>query len=91
MFASDLPGATPVPTYRNALLAAHAAAILFGLTGILGALIDAQATAITFGRAAFAVLALGMVAQRRQRSVLRALTWRKLVVLAVTGALLASH
>ena len=91
MFASDLPGATPVPTYRNALLAAHAAAILFGLTGILGALIDAQATAITFGRAAFAVLALGVVAQLRQRSVLLALTWRKLAVLAVTGALLASH
>ena len=91
MYTSDIAGATPVPVYRNALIAAHVAAILFGLTGILGALIDADATAITFGRAAFAILALGAVAQLQRRPVLRALTWRKLGVLVVTGALLTSH
>ena len=40
------------------LLAIHLVAFLFGMTGILGSLIEADANTITFGRAAFAVLAL---------------------------------
>ncbi|SDI71045.1 EamA domain-containing membrane protein RarD [Pseudomonas flavescens] len=91
MFASDISGSTPVPAHRNALVAAHIAAVLFGLTGILGALIEANATAITFGRAAFAILALGAVSQLQRRPVLRAMNWKKFGMLAVTGALLTSH
>jgi hypothetical protein len=36
----------------------HFAAFLFGMTGILGTLIDADSNVITFGRAVFAVVAL---------------------------------
>ena len=40
------------------MLAIHLVAFLFGMTGILGSLIQADANTISFGRAAFAVLAL---------------------------------
>jgi drug/metabolite transporter (DMT)-like permease len=39
----------------------HLAAFLFGMTGILGSLIEASPATITFGRAMFAVLALALV------------------------------
>lgn len=40
------------------MLAIHLVAFLFGMTGILGSLIEADPNTITFGRAAFAVLSL---------------------------------
>ena len=40
------------------ILGIHLAAFLFGMTGILGTLIEADSNAITFGRALFAVLTL---------------------------------
>lgn len=42
----------------TSMLAIHLVAFLFGMTGILGSLIEADANTITFGRAVFAVLAL---------------------------------
>ncbi|WP_069865385.1 DMT family transporter [Pseudomonas citronellolis] len=91
MLTSDLPHTTCASAHRNALLVAHVAAVLFGLTGILGALIQADASVITYGRAAFAIVALGAVAQLQRRPLLRGLGWRKIGVLALTGALLTSH
>ena len=82
-------------THRNALrgahIAAHGAAILFGLTGIFGALIDAGAVVITFGRAAFAVAALAAFALAQGKSLLGGLTRARLAVLTASGALLALH
>lgn len=78
-------------THRAALTAAHIAAVLFGLTGIFGALIHADATVITSGRAAFAVLALGLYSLLQRRSLLRDMTGPRLATLAVTGLLLAIH
>jgi drug/metabolite transporter (DMT)-like permease len=78
-------------THRNALTAAHLAAILFGLTGIFGALIQAGAVVITFGRAAFAVAALAAFALARGTSLLRGLSRARLAILAASGALLALH
>lgn len=43
---------------KRDILSIHIAAFLFGMTGILGTLIDADSNVITFGRALFAVLAL---------------------------------
>ncbi|WP_395405834.1 DMT family transporter [Pseudoduganella sp. UC29_106] len=77
-------------THRSALTLAHIAAVLFGLTGVFGALIRADATVITFGRAAYAVGALAMVAGLRKRPLLR-LGVRQAGVLAATGVLLAAH
>lgn len=78
-------------THRAALTAAHIAAVLFGLTGIFGALIHADATVITSGRAAFAVLALGLYSLLQRRSLLRDMTGTRLATLAGTGLLLAVH
>ncbi|WP_449433687.1 DMT family transporter [Pseudomonas putida] len=77
--------------HRNALFVAHVAALLFGLTGILGALIAADASIITFGRATFAFIALGFVAGLKGTRLLDALTLRNLPILGLTGALLATH
>ncbi|MFK3766105.1 DMT family transporter [Pseudomonas putida] len=90
MFATQT-GAASSLAHRNALINAHIAAVLFGLTGILGALIHADATVITFGRAAFAIIALGLVAQVQRRPLFAVLRWRELALMCLTGALLASH
>ncbi|NHZ94234.1 DMT family transporter [Massilia sp. CCM 8734] len=70
---------------------AHSAALLFGLTGVFGALIRADATVITFGRAAFALVALALFALARQRPLLRGLDRYKLCMLVASGMLLAAH
>ncbi|BAP43200.1 DMT superfamily drug/metabolite transporter [Pseudomonas sp. StFLB209] len=89
--SSNVAQASCATVHRNALISAHIAAILFGLTGILGALIQADSSIITFGRAAFAVLALGAFAQLQGRPVFSGLNGRKLAVLAVSGVFLTSH
>jgi drug/metabolite transporter (DMT)-like permease len=77
--------------YRTALTSAHLTAILFGLTGIFGALIHASAGVITFGRAAFAMLALAVFAQLQGRPLLRDLSRVKLAIYCVSGLMLAAH
>lgn len=49
---------------QQGLLFAHLAAVLFGMTGVLGALIHADPAYITFGRALLAALCLALVAWR---------------------------
>ncbi len=78
-------------SHRSALAMAHVAAVLFGLTGIFGALIHADATVITFGRAAFAVAALALFALIQQRPLLRGLDRYKLCMVILSGLLLAAH
>ena len=48
---------------RNALLAIHLGALLFGLSGIFGKLAETTPLVITLGRALFAVLALALFAR----------------------------
>ncbi|MFV3402411.1 MULTISPECIES: DMT family transporter [Pseudomonas] len=91
MIATSITAADSSGGHRNALLAAHIAAVLFGLTGILGHLIEADASLITFGRATFAFIALGFVAGLKGTRLLDALKWRNIPVLALTGGLLAAH
>ena len=76
---------------RHALLAIHIAAPLFGLTGIFGELIQADAMVITAGRAGFAVISLFMVSRLLGASPLRGLDLRSMGVLAAAGAMLATH
>lgn len=47
MIATSIPVAGAATGHRNALLVAHIAAVLFGLTGILGHLIEADASITT--------------------------------------------
>lgn len=77
--------------YRTALTSAHITALLFGLTGIFGALIHASASVITFGRAAFALLALAVFAHLQDRALLRGLNLKKLSIYALSGLMLAAH
>jgi drug/metabolite transporter (DMT)-like permease len=46
---------------KRDILGIHLAAFLFGMTGILGTLIDADSNVITFGRALFAALVLSPI------------------------------
>lgn len=78
-------------TRQRALLSIHFAAVLFGLTGIFGELIQTEATLITAGRAAFAVVAL-LAFMRWQGSSARAgIDRRSAAVLTVAGIMLAIH
>jgi len=78
-------------TVRRALFAIHLAAILFGLTGVFGELIDSDATVISLGRAVFAVLALALFARASRRPIARGMTGRRLAMLTGAGILLAVH
>ena len=75
----------------SALAAAHGAAVLFGLTGILGALIRFDAVAITAGRAGFAAAALLVLALAQRRPLLQGLGLRRAGIVLASGFLLAVH
>lgn len=55
-------------TRRNALLAIHFGALMFGLSGVFGKLAVSDPLTITFGRALFAVLALLLAAKLLPRN-----------------------
>ncbi len=76
---------------RNALLAIHLGALLFGLSGIFGKLAATTPNMIAGGRALFAILALGLTAVLwRNRNALR-LNLRQVSLLAIGGLLLGAH
>ena len=76
--------------HRTALGALHIGALFFGLTGVFGKLASAAPSIIVFGRAAFAVLALGLFARLAGSAwrPLQAQDWRRL---GLGGVLLAGH
>lgn len=78
-------------TERNALLAIHLGALLFGLSGIFGKLVNAAPLAIVGGRAVFAVIALALFAQLFNQSHGNRPSARQLAMLALGGLLLGSH
>ena len=79
-------------TRTQSLFAVHLVAVLFGATGVLGELITADPAFITWGRAAFAVLALALfgrlLLKQPRLSVLGHGRW---VALLCSGAVLALH
>ena len=76
---------------RNALLAIHLGALMFGLAGIFGKLAETTPNMIAAGRSVFAVLALGLALLLwRQRT----LGWpglRQAALLGLGGLLLGAH
>lgn len=78
-------------TRQSALFAIHIAAILFGLTGIFGELIQADAMVITAGRASFAVVALFIFIRYQGGSLLQGLKRGNIWVLLAAGGMLAIH
>ena len=77
-------------THRNALLAIHFGALMFGLSGVFGKLAHSAPLIITFGRALFAVLAL-ILAARLLRSAGAHPSLRQRGGLILGGLLLGSH
>lgn len=78
-------------TDRQALWMAHIAAVLFGLTGIFGALINSSAEMITFGRALFAVAGLFLILLWQKKSIIQGITRFEGWMLLLSGSLLAIH
>lgn len=78
-------------TRSRAIVSIHAAAILFGLTGIFGELINADAAVITAGRAGFAVVTLLVVGRTVGTSILRTINVQNMGVLSAAGVMLAIH
>lgn len=77
---------------RQAQVAVHVTAVLFGLTGIFGELIQASATLITAGRASFASAALLLfLLQARHRPRIPGRQRLQIWVLLLAGAFLAVH
>lgn len=76
---------------RQARISIHLAALLFGLTGIFGELIQASAVLITAGRALFAVLALYLVIRHGGHKQGARPSLPELGVLGLAGVLLAAH
>ena len=77
-------------TRRNALLAVHFGALMFGLSGVFGKLAASDPLTITFGRALFAVLALLLAAQLLPRNGARP-TVRQRAGLILGALLLGGH
>lgn len=78
-------------THRKALVMAHIAAVLFGLTGIFGALIESSAEMITFGRALFAVGGLAVILLIQKKSFVNGISRFQAMMLFLSGSLLALH
>lgn len=77
-------------THRNALLAIHFGALMFGLSGVFGKLAQSTPLIITLGRALFAVLALTLAA-RLLRSAGAPPSHRQRWGLIAGGLLLGGH
>ncbi|MCU7649837.1 DMT family transporter [Pseudomonas piscis] len=78
-------------TPRTALGALHIGALMFGLTGVFGKLAAASPAVIVFGRAAFAVLALGFFARLASNAPWQRLATGDWLRLLLSGLLLAGH
>lgn len=88
LFFETLALMTP---HNKGLLCAHLTAVLFGMTGILGALIQAHPLFITFGRAAFACLCLYFAALFYKTHLSQHLNRTQLLKLLFSGTMLAIH
>lgn len=75
--------------HRTALLALHLGAVFFGLSGIFGKLALAAPLVIVFGRALFAMAALGAYTQFGEKTA--RLNGRQRMALAAVGLLLGAH
>ncbi len=91
MARSNPPIASSPISHGRALLYVHVVALCFGIVGVIGHLITADASAITLGRALCAVLTLICVGRLQRRPLLGVLTPAQLFVLIITGCLLAAH
>jgi drug/metabolite transporter (DMT)-like permease len=84
------PAANPAPNHRMGLIQIHLAALLAGLTGIIGKVLTVGPEVITAGRTVIACAALAIVAWCMGVS-LRIASRRDWVRIAASGVFLAAH
>lgn len=77
--------------HHKGLLFAHTAAILFGMTGILGALIQTDASIITLGRSVFAFSSLFIASTLLNIPLRQRFHHRLIYSLIFSGILLSAH
>lgn len=78
-------------TRTQALFSVHVVALLFGACGILGELIDADASVITWGRAAFAVIVLILASRYASSGGKGLFQHGRWLALIFSGGMLAIH
>lgn len=78
-------------TRRSALLQMHAAAVLFGISGIFGKLIISGVAVLVFGRALFAVLSLSFLLVKSGQLPWQNLSIQRIFNLLAMGLLLVAH
>ncbi|MBK5071570.1 DMT family transporter [Budviciaceae bacterium CWB-B4] len=78
-------------TRGSALWQMHAAAVLFGISGIFGKLIISGVAVLVFGRAVFAVLSLSVLLIKSRRLPWQGMTARRIFNLLAMGLLLVAH
>ncbi len=77
--------------FKNPLLKMHFAAILYGLSGIFGALVAARADTIVLGRAAFAWVFITLLFIVTRQKPWQNISTKSVVHLIIAGLLLATH
>ncbi|QBH97733.1 DMT family transporter [Limnobaculum zhutongyuii] len=78
-------------TRGSALWQMHAAAVLFGISGIFGKLIISGVAVLVFGRAVFAVLSLSLLLIKSRRLPWQGMTSQRIFNLLAMGLLLVAH
>ncbi|WP_140920088.1 DMT family transporter [Limnobaculum xujianqingii] len=78
-------------TRGSALWQMHAAAVLFGISGIFGKLIISGVAVLVFGRAVFAVLSLSVLLIKSRRLPWQGMTAQRIFNLLAMGLLLVAH
>lgn len=89
--AVSQPTAEPGNAVHRALIRAHAATLLFGVSGLFGRLCQCSASVLVCGRAGFAVAALALVGIKKGQIPWHGLNTSELLGLMITGVLLAAH
>lgn len=78
-------------TRGSALWQMHAAAVLFGISGIFGKLIISGVAVLVFGRVVFAVLSLSILLIKSRRLPWQGMTAQRIFNLLAMGLLLVAH
>lgn len=78
-------------SHQKGLIFAHITAVLFGMTGVLGALIQSDAGVITFGRASFALISLYIASVMLSLKLTHHISRRLAYSLTLSGVMLSIH
>ncbi|MGF7454161.1 DMT family transporter [Pasteurella bettyae] len=76
--------------YNLALFKVHCTAVLFGLTGVLGAIIQSSSEVLVFGRVLIAFVALSLFLLVKSQRIIK-LSTKDMLIQVILGTMLISH